>query len=403
MSAIDSEEQPASAKALTAAACASFVPVGLATVLLGPMLPILSARWSLNYAQAGALFTAQYIVATCAVALSGMVVSLRGYRFAINTGLLLIAAGLACLLSGGRVLGIICIGAYGAGLGFAVPAANLLVAEVNPKRRSASLNSLNFFWSAGAVSCPFLVAAAVKFQRISIFLWAAAAFCVLLIFAIAMVPENVANAAGKKHHEPGSNGWRSQWVSFVLLGALFCIYVGTENCFGGWVASYAKSFGSFTPWLALITPSFFYAALMLGRLLAPLILRAADELTVARGGLLLSCVGAAGLLISKTLTAVILSACAAGLGLSSIYPITIALLSYEFGSSSSKAGSVMFTLSNIGGGLLPWAVGLFSSKFGTIKVGLVIPMVGCAVMLALYLRTWGKQSDEQGSALASSN
>ena len=51
----------ASARALTLAAYVSFVPIGIATVLLGPMLPTLSVRWSLNYAQAGALFTAQYL------------------------------------------------------------------------------------------------------------------------------------------------------------------------------------------------------------------------------------------------------------------------------------------------------------------------------------------------------
>ena len=399
MAVIDSAARPSSARALTAAAYASFVPIGLATVLLGPLLPTLSARWSLNYAQAGALFTAQYIVATFAVALSGVVVSLRGYRFAINAGLLLIALGLAFLLSGGRAIGIICIGAYGAGLGIAVPAANLLVAKLNPERRSASLNSLNFFWSAGAVSCPFLVAAAANSQHISIFLWAAAGFCVLLIFAIAMLPENVVGNTQKSYDDPLSCGRQWPWIPFLVLGALFFIYVGTENCFGGWVASYSKSLGSFTPWLALITPSFFYSALMLGRLLAPLVLGKMDEVTVARGGLLLSCVGAAGLLMSGTLTMVVVSACAAGIGLSSIYPITIALLAQEFGSASSKAGAVMFTLSNIGGGLLPWAVGLLSSKFGTIKVGLVVPMVGCAAMLALYLLSRQKVSAGKNSAM----
>ena len=41
------------------------------------MLPILSARWSLNYSEAGALFTAQYMVSTVAVALSGVLVAVR--------------------------------------------------------------------------------------------------------------------------------------------------------------------------------------------------------------------------------------------------------------------------------------------------------------------------------------
>src|ERR1700733_1953080 len=128
----DSPNVSISAKALTFAAYASFVPIGIATVLLGPMLPTLSARWSLNYSQAGALFTAQYLASTFAVALSGVLVSHWGFRFAMKVGLLLSSAGVALLLSGPKIPGIACIAAYGAGLGLAVPAANLLVAEVNP-------------------------------------------------------------------------------------------------------------------------------------------------------------------------------------------------------------------------------------------------------------------------------
>src|SRR5579863_2602292 len=100
MHTIDVPARVPSARALTYASYVSFVPIGIATVLLGPMLPTLSARWSLDYSQAGALFTAQYVASTCAVALSGIVVSLRGFRFAIKAGLLLMGAGLSFLLSG---------------------------------------------------------------------------------------------------------------------------------------------------------------------------------------------------------------------------------------------------------------------------------------------------------------
>src|SRR5438270_2922161 len=89
-----------SARALTLAAYASFVPIGIATVLLGPMLPTLSARWSLNYSQGGALITTQYMASTVAVLLSGVLVSRWGFRFAIKAGLLLATAGVGLLLAG---------------------------------------------------------------------------------------------------------------------------------------------------------------------------------------------------------------------------------------------------------------------------------------------------------------
>jgi fucose permease len=94
----------------------------------------------------------------------------------------------------------------------------------------------------------------------------------------------------------------------------------------------------------------------------------------------------AGLIFSHELPGVAASASAAGLGLSSVYPITISLLSREFG--SPRIGSLMFVLSNIGGGLLPWIVGISSTRFGTLKAGLFVPLLGCVMMYVFYRRNW---------------
>ncbi len=385
----DSPNASTSAKALTFAAYASFVPIGIATVLLGPMLPVLSARWSMNYAQAGALFTAQYIVSTVAVAVSGVLVSRWGFRFAIKAGLLLMSAGVGLLLAGPKVVGILCVGAYGGGLGLAVPAANLLVAEVNPGRRSATLNLLNFCWSAGAVACPFLVATAVKSHQVPLFLASVAGFALLMGVGISVMPSFIVEPSARKDSRQ-TGGPLIPWGhdAFMILAVLFFLYVGVENGFGGWVASYAKSLGTLTPTMALMTPSFFYAAMMLGRWLAPLLLRLANEIRLVQVGLLIACSGMGGLVLSHGLRGVVLSACLAGLGLSCVYPITISLLSREFGPAAARLGSVMFTLSNIGGGLMPWMVGVSSNHFGTLKAGLAVPLIGCAAMYLLYLGDW---------------
>jgi fucose permease len=378
-----------SAKALTFAAYASFVPIGIATVLLGPMLPILSARWSLNYSQAGALINVQYVASTLAVVLSGLVVSRWGFRFAIKTGLVLMSAGVGLLLAGPKALGMLCIAAYGGGLGLAVPAANLLVARVNPARRSATLNILNFCWSTGAVSCPFLVAAAAKSLRLPLFLAAVAGFALLMVIGIAMMPSSIVEpSTGRNQSRKASDGVPWRGGAFLILAALFFLYVGVENGFGFWLATYSKSLGKMSATMALMTSSFFYAAMMLGRWVAPLLLRLSDEIRLVQVGLLVACAGMTGLVLAHGLRGVVVSACLAGLGLSYVYPITISLLSREFGSASSRIGSLMFFLSNIGGGLLPWMVGVSSNHFSSLKAGLAVPLLGCAAMYGLYLRKW---------------
>jgi FHS family glucose/mannose:H+ symporter-like MFS transporter len=396
MPAPDTPRAATSAKALTLAAYVSFFPIGIVTVLLGPMLPTLSARWSLNYSQAGALFTAQYLASTFAVALSGVLVSHWGFRFAMKVGLLLSSAGVALLLSGPKILGIACIAAYGAGLGLAVPAANLLVAEVNPGRRSAVLNVLNFCWSVGAVGAPFLVAVATKQHHTPLLLEGIAGFMLTVFVGIAVMPASIVEPVAVRN-AGAEKGLGIDWRHAALpaLGALFFIYVGTENAFGGWVATFSKSLGNLTPTMALATPSFFYAALTLGRIVAPVLLNTVDEVRLVKAGLLVACAGTGGLVFSHGLPGVLVSASLAGLGLSSVYPITIAALSREFGPAASRVGSLMFTLSNLGGGLMPWMVGISSTRFGTLKAGLAVPLIGSAMMYFLYLRDWKPEKSEQ--------
>jgi fucose permease len=140
--------------------------------------------------------------------------------------------------------------------------------------------------------------------------------------------------------------------------------------------------------MALLTPSFFYAALTLGRCFAPILLCHVDEIRLVRIGLVIASAGTAGLMFSRGLTGVAVSACAAGLGLSYVYPITISVLSRNFGASSSAIASVMFVLADVGGGLLPWIVGVISNRYGSLKAGLFVPLLGCAAMWALYSRNW---------------
>lgn len=385
MAASDTSSESISTRPLTYAAYISFVPIGFATVLLGPMLPALSARWSLNYGQAGALFNAQYLASTCAVACSGVLAARWGFRFPMKVGLLLMALGLSCLLAGPKVVGILSIACYGAGLGLAVPAANLLVAAANPERRSASLSILNFFWSLGAVACPFFIAAAAKGGHLFTFLAIVAVLSFSIAIGIALMPSSIREPAAISDTQPMLPLIRQRKHAFWVLALLFLLYVGVENGFGQWMASYAKSLGTLTLAMALAAPSFFYASLTLGRWIAPILLRTIDDLTLVQAGTLLACAGMAGLIFSRGLPGVLATACAAGLGLSSVYPITISLLSRQFG--SANIGSVMFTLSNIGGGLLPWIVGLSSDRFGTLKAGIVVPLLGCIAMFFLFLRT----------------
>ena len=364
---------------------AAFVLTGVMTTLLGPMLPVFSARWSLSDSQAGYLFTAQFAASILGVALSSGMVHRYGYRLTIVFGLGFMAVGAGVLAQASWIVGLVSVCVYGFGLGLTIPTANLLIAELHPDRRAAALNLLNFSWGIGAVGCPFVVAALQRSQRTSLLLFGMTvclALAAIVLGCIRMPADTKGNSS--KVAALDRKIWKNR--SVPVLGALFFIYVGTESSIGGWVASYAHRIdaGSGTFWA--LTPSFFWGALLLGRALAPVFLRHVRETTLASAGLVLASLGVFVLLIANTMALVVAGASLAGLGLASVFPINIAMLSQWFGEMASRIGGVMFALSSLGGATVPWLVGILSSRFGSLRIGLMVPLLGSLTMLFLYLK-----------------
>src|ERR1700685_1720881 len=123
--------QPSANQKLILAGQIAFFPTGILTTLLGPMLPILIAHWTMNDTQAGNLFLVQFLAMLIGVQLSGVLLTRWGYRPAFLGGVLLMAGGVATLYLGSHLQGLISVAMYGLGLGLIVPTDNLLIAELS--------------------------------------------------------------------------------------------------------------------------------------------------------------------------------------------------------------------------------------------------------------------------------
>ena len=132
-----------------------------------------------------------------------------------------------------------------------------------------------------------------------------------------------------------------------------------------------------------IIPMFFWAGLLSGRGISVIMLHRAKEISVVISGLLLSAFGTVILLLAVTRSRVILGVLLAGLGLSSVYPIFIAWLSKWYGERARSLGAVMFSLASIGGATVPWIVGFVSQRASSLRVGLLVPLVGSLTMIAV--------------------
>jgi FHS family glucose/mannose:H+ symporter-like MFS transporter len=364
---------------------ADFVIAGVVMTLLGPMLPVLSARWQINDAQAGYLFIAQYVTSMLGMMLSGILVERVGYRRTLTVGLVLMAVGMALLARANWVLGLAAVSIYGIGFGSNTPAGNLFAAEANPENRAAALNLLNASWGVGAMGCPLLIAAAQRAQRLPLFFYVLAAALLGLAACLSWVRFEVDSKRARADSIAAATLgiWHNRSLPWVA--ALFFVYVGTETSVGGWVASYARRMDSGVHAFWAMTPSFFWGAMLAGRMAAPLLLRKWRETTVASFGLLVATLGGAVLLVAQSMTPVVIGATLAGLGLASVFPISVSMLSHWFGEMASRVGGVVFPLGNLGGAALPWLVGALSTEFGSLRVGFLVPLWASVIMLAAYL------------------
>ena len=377
--------KPSSSKRLILAAQLAFLPTGILTTLLGPMLPILIARWALNDTQAGNLFLVQFLSSVVGVQLSGILLSRLGFRPAFLLGLLLMACGAATLYMGSVALGMASVGVYGLGIGLIVPTDSLLIAEVSSGSRSGAVSLLNFFWGFGAVLCSLMVAWAAAHRTLPFFLGSVSFLLVVLAFGMWNLPFPPAAASvGRPSH------WRELAASpaIWLFAAVFFLYPGAETAVGGWIGSYVSRLGPREAAMAPLMPAFFWTALTVGRGLGPFFLSRVPERRVLRAGFATASAGIVLMLWSSALPGVIAGALITGLSYATLYPITVARLSQRFGVAARSIGAFMFSLASVGPAVISWMVGIISQSTGSLRAGLTLPLGATVILLLIHLRDW---------------
>jgi MFS transporter, FHS family, glucose/mannose:H+ symporter len=375
-----------------------FVVTGIMTTLIGPLLPEFSARWLLSDARAGNLFTAQFLGSMAGVGLSGILATRRGFRFPIALGFAFMGVAAIGLIGASWKVALALLFCNGAGLGLVIPSTNLVIAETNPRNSSAALNLLNFSWGAGATICPFLVAWLIRTKGFSGLLVTLAVLTAILavvfVFGMKSLPQSRPVLGSTK----GTTTGKEAVGLVILLGAMFFLYLGTESSVGGWVALYTRRMQVSPGDFWMLSPSFFWGALLAGRAAAPVWLRWVAEIRLARIGVMVALCGIAILLQASSPVAIATGASLAGFGLAPVYPITIAVLAKEFGAASSRISGLLFALAGLGGAIVPWLVGLVSTHFANLKVGLLVPLFSGGILLILYFQKVERRSRSEVAA-----
>ncbi len=365
----------------------SFIVIGVITTLLGPILPSFSHRWSLTDAQAGFFFTSQYFFSTLGVILTSFFLPRFGFSKVSAAGFVSFFVGFSFLGLGPWFISALMVGINGFGYGLANPAINLRATQLPSKNTAAAVTFLNFSWSIGAVLCPFLVRAlipSIRLRGFSVLIAACSVILVALHLSLRKAPVTA--------HPARATHPLADWLAHLRLPQaiplllLFFLYVGVEVALGGWVASYETRLPGMNTITVVIAPSVYYGALLLGRGVAPLALRHLSQAFISIGGLFVATTGAAIIAASHSAHSLYLGAAIAGFGLAPQYPIFVTWLAAIFRQDSNWIGALFFGSAGIGGGALPWLVGIVSASTHSLRAGLFLPLAVTFLMIFLVLR-----------------
>jgi len=369
---------------LRAVIYAGFVLTGMVTTLLGPVLPALASRWSLDDPHVGYLFTTQFLGSMVGVGLSSLIVPRFGFTLSLALSYVLLALGVGAMGVGPWELGLAAAATYGFGLGISIPATNLWVSKTSGPKRAAALNVVNLAWGIGAVSLPAVVAIAVRanFLR-SLFLVIAGASLILAVTLFA-----VARGEAIPHTPRIDIDAPALWGIRVSLAILFFLYVGAENAVAGWVAMYTDRLQVAAGTLWAATPSIFWGALLMGRAIAVPVLRRVSEAKLLSSGLLMAALGVIALIGANSMVSVVVGIGVAGLGFSSVFPLLVAKISHCFGEAGPCVAGPIFAFGGLGGATVPWLVGIASQRGGGLRTGLTVPLAAVLLMgLVLSMAT----------------
>lgn len=370
-----------------------FVAVGIITTLIGNVLPTFIRHWSLADSQAGFLIAAQFSGSTLGTLLTSVFLPRYGFARVLGAGFVAFAAGFAFLGIGPWFITALAVFVYGFGYGLVNPATNLRGTQLPSKNVASAVSFLNLSWTIGAVSCPFVVAQSlprIGIRGIAILLALVTAVVAALHFRRhASSPEPPHDRPTRPISEWMHNLAAAPSVSLVLI---FFLYVGTEVGIGNWVATEEKRLPGGASSVLLLAPSFFYGFLLVGRAISPLLLRRLSTILISVAGLASAGLGALIILLAHHPYWLNAGAAFAGFGCAPQYPIYVTWVAQIFGRNSTWLSAVFFAAAGAGGAALPWMIGIVGSQTDSLRLGFLLPLVACVLMVFFALRSHPRPS-----------
>lgn len=359
-----------------------FILIGIITVLLGQILPILSLRLSLNDQESGYLFIGQFAGSLAGTFCYNRLVRKFGYLKMLFGGFCIMAFGCAGVNLGSWFWCLTAVSIYGIGIGATIPAINMLVVELDREKSASALNTINFFWGVGAILCkPFVdqvgttASVAVPTMLLSVLL-----LSIGLLIAFSNYEEPKQSDAGVRISIP-------IWTTAVawLIAVFNFIQIGVESSVGGWITTYqGRLTQSWTSgWVSAALA--YFVMLVVGRGIAPVFFRSFTENTILLASLITMTSGILLILLTENFAFLLAGSAILGLGCSSVFPTNMSRFTKIFGPGATRNAMPIFVFGGLGGAFITWLVGFTSTTFDSLRTGFLVLLVSCVLLIVVQI------------------
>ncbi|MFV0536053.1 MAG: MFS transporter [Dysgonomonas sp.] len=345
------------------AACMGMAFFGIAFIVMGSVLPSLTAKYALDTVGASSLVTFLPVGVLLGSLIFGPIVDRFGYKALLIISTLITILGIEGLtffdhLSTLRV----CIFFIGFGGGMLNGSTNALASDVSDDHnRSSRLSLLGVSYGVGALIVPFLLGILSKNYSYEIILqWTGIfmLFCVAYFIAVKFPEPKFKQGFPVKQ----AVSLLKQPVLLILSFFLF-FQSGMEGLFNNWTTSYLKATTFIEEGDIVLTLTFFVLGMTVARLFLSYIFKKVKQIHVLYGGMAIAFVGIALLNRSTTFPLATLGLFMIGFGLSAGFPVAIGLIGSVYKETSGTAIGIALFIALGGNSILNYVMGYISKTF----------------------------------------
>ncbi len=370
------------------AACIGMAFFGVAFIVMGAVLPSLTATYSLDAVGSSSLVSLLPVGVLVGSLLFGVIVDRYGYKLLLVVSTLFTLLGIEGL-SFFENLNIlrICIFLIGLGGGMLNGSTNALASDIsNDRERGSKLSILGVCYGIGALGVPLLLGMLSKTYNYQFILQCTGLVMLLsvLYFIAIKFPEPKINQGF-----PFKQAIRLIKEPLLLIMGFFLFFQsGIEGLTNNWTTSYLDGRTAIGSDEAVLSLTFFVLGMTVSRVILSYLLRIIKHEYILVGGIMTAVTGMIILNYTGDLQLAAISLFITGFGLAAGFPVIISYIGTSYKHISGTAIGLAMSIALIGNTLLNFTMGFISESFSISSFPLFI--ISLLLIQAIILVTSSK-------------